>query len=268
MGRDLERRFRGKRLKSTSWGHVADWYHEMLETQPGTYQKEVILPNLLRLLAIKEGETILDLACGQGFFAREFWKQGARVIGVDISKELIALARENSPKGIEFRVGPADDLGFLKDGSVDKITVVLALQNIENVHDVFTECSRVLVPRGRLFVVINHPAFRIPKASSWGWEGHRVQYRRIDRYLTESKVKIQMHPGDDPDEYTLSYHRPLQFYFKHLSKNGLYVGRVEEWISNRVSQPGPRAAAENLARREIPLFLFMEAVNFGPDGRT
>jgi len=58
--------------KDTSWGKVADWYDELLEEKTGTYQTEVILPNILRLLDLKKGETILDLACGQGFFSREF----------------------------------------------------------------------------------------------------------------------------------------------------------------------------------------------------
>ena len=48
-------------------------------------------------------------------------------------------------------------------------------------------------------------------------------------------------------------------YFKNLNKAGLAVSLLEEWNSNKVSDSGPRAKAENLARKEIPLFLFMEA---------
>lgn len=77
----------------TSWGNVAEWYDELVEGE-GTYQKDVILPNILRLLDSKKDETILDLGCGQGFFAREFTKKGARVIGVDVAPELIALAKK------------------------------------------------------------------------------------------------------------------------------------------------------------------------------
>lgn len=248
--------------RTTSWGEHAAWYEKLLDTE-GTYQKDVILPNLLRLMEIKPGETVLDLACGPGFFSREFHARGAKVTGVDLSKELIALAKKRSPVGIRFRVAPAHDLPFIEDATVDKAAIILAIQNIENVSAVFKECGRVLKPCGRLFVVMNHPAFRIPGESSWGHDKEmRGMYRRIDRYMSESKVKIFMHPGDDPGEYTLSFHRPLQYYFKSLDKNGFRVGRLEEWISNRASQPGPRAAAENRARKEIPLFLFLEAVRY------
>ena len=66
--------------KKTSWGKVAEWYSDILEKEEGTYQKDLILPNLLRLTDIKKNETVLDLACGQGFFSREFIKLGAKVV--------------------------------------------------------------------------------------------------------------------------------------------------------------------------------------------
>lgn len=250
--------------KKTSWGHVAPWYHELIERDEDTYQKKVILPNLLRLANLKKGETVLDLACGQGFFSREFFKAGAQVIGADISKELIALARKNSPKNIRFEVTSADNSSFLPGNSVDTIATVLAIQNIENVDGVFAECDRVLKPKGKLFIVMNHPAFRIPKESSWGWdEKAKVQYRRVDRYLSEMTAKIEMRPGADKSVQTISFHRPLQYYFKKLSKAGFAVTRLEEWNSHKKSERGPRAIAEDRARKEIPLFLCLEARKLG-----
>ena len=259
--------------KSTSWGGVASWYDEMLKDKD-SYQNKVILPNLLRILfgvdsrlhgndgrhVLQKDQTVLDLACGQGFFARAFTDAGAKVIGADISPELIALAKQHVPQA-EFHVTPADKLPFLKNASVDAITIILSIQNMDNVHGVFKECTRVLKPSGRLLLVLNHPAFRIPKQSSWGFdEKEKIMYRRLDEYLSESKVKIQMHPGQNPSEQTLSFHRPLQFYFKSLGKKGLAVTRLEEWNSPKHSEPGPRAKPENRARQEFPLFLFLEAI--------
>lgn len=251
----------------TSWGDVADWYNELLEQDPDSYQRKVILPNLLRLLKLQRGETVLDLGCGQGFFAREFWKAGANVIGVDISPELIALAQKNLPHDaqrsdhwLRFSVAPANQLPFIKDDSIDKVTLVMAIQNIEDIDGVFRECHRVLKPAGKMYLVLNHPTFRIPQGSSWGYdESAKVQYRRVDRYLSEARVKIQMHPGDNPYQHTITFHRPLQLYFKMLHRNRFCVSRLEEWISHRRSQVGPRAAAEDRARKEIPLFLAIEA---------
>ncbi len=243
----------------TSWGGVAEWYSEYLETTEDSYQKQVILPNLLRILDIKKGDRILDLACGQGFFARALSAAGAQVAGADISKALVEEAQKLSSKEIPFYVAPAHALAFAKDASFDAATIVLAIQNIENIGEVFAEARRVLVPQGRLVLVMMHPAFRIPKKTSWGWDDAGVQYRRVDGYLSASKSELLVHPGRKTSEITISYHRSLQDFSKALAKAGFTITKLEEWISHKKSQKGPRQKAEDTARREIPLFLMLEA---------
>lgn len=245
--------------QETSWGKVADWYDSYLETNKDSYQEKVIAPNLLRILNIKKGMHIVDLACGQGFFARKFKDAGANVVGVDISNELIGQAKKHS-KGIEYFVSPAHKLSFIKNVSRDAVVIVLAIQNIKELNEVLNEVYRILKPSGRLIMILNHPTFRIPKRSGWGYdEKEKVQYRRIDGYLSESKNSIVMHPGQKESEETISYHRPLQDFFKAFSKCNFAVTRLEEWISHKKSEGGPRQSAEDLARKEIPLFMMIEA---------
>lgn len=246
--------------KSTSWDNVAGWYDEHLEKNEDTYQRLVLLPNLLRALDIKKGERILDLASGQGFFAREFFKAGAAVTGADISEELIRLARKHSPKHISFFAATAHRLSFARNSEFDAVVMVLALQNIENISEVFCEVARVLAPGGRFVIVLNHPAYRIPRYSSWGWDAVKGgQYRRIDRYLSQEKIPITMHPGQKNSAETISYHRSLQDIAKPLLNNGFFISRLEEWVSHKKSGAGPRQKAEDLARREFPLFLMLAA---------
>lgn len=245
--------------KNTSWGKVASWYDKLLEKDNDSFQQNVILPNLIRLLTLEKSNVVLDLACGQGFFSRIFAQKAGRVVASDISSELIQLAKKHIPSSIEYHVSSADNISFCKDKSVDKIVIILALQNIKNVDGVLKECARVLKETGSLYVVLNHPAFRVPKASSWAWdETAKVQYRRMDAYLSEFQIEIDMHPGEKKSEKTVSFHRSLQWYFKMLSKHGFAVAKCEEWISHREPTRGPRFAAEDKARKEFPLFLFLE----------
>lgn len=246
--------------KNTSWGGVADWYKEVV-SDAKSYQKQLILPNMLRLMDPKQNDQILDLACGEGWFSEVLAKAGALVTGVDISKELISIALDKNIKGANFKIASADNLNFIKDKSFDKAVCILSLQNIENIKDVISEAYRVLKTGGHFYIVLNHPCFRIPKESGWGFDDEqKIQYRRIDRYLSELKIPIQMHPGDRPKDYTVSFHRPLQSYFKFLNKAGFLSGRFEEWNSTRKSEPGPRASIEDRARKEIPIFALIEAV--------
>jgi ubiquinone/menaquinone biosynthesis C-methylase UbiE len=242
-----------------SWGGVANWYDTHLE-DGDTYHTQVILPNLLRVLALKKSERVLDLACGQGFFARSFSDAGAKVTGADIAPELISIAVEETPTGIEYFVASADKLTFADDATYDTVVCVLAIQNIKDMRAVFAEANRVLKPDGRFVLVVNHPAFRIPKSTSWGWDPEaKVQYRRVDKYLSPSSVSIDMHPGTKNSEKTISFHRSLQDFFKTFSGTNFSVTKLEEWISHRTSEKGPRQKSEDIARREIPLFMLLEA---------
>lgn len=246
--------------KSTSWGNVSDWYSDYLESTQDSYQRQVILPNLLRILEVKKGMQVLDIAAGQGFFSRAINEAGASVVGADISKELIAKAKELSPKEISFHVAPAGGLLFAANASFDAALIILAIQNIEDIGGAFAEAARVLKPKGRLLLVMMHPAFRIPQKTSWGWdEEAQVQYRRVDGYLSSNKSELLVHPGQKSGEVTTSYHRSLQDFSKALIKNGFMVSKLEEWISHKKSGEGPRQKGEDTARREIPLFLMLEA---------
>lgn len=244
----------------TSWGVVAQWYNKLLGKED-TFQSSVILPNLMRLLPVQKGEKVLDMACGQGFFSYALAACGAEVTGTDISPELVALAKKNAPPNIaaQFAVAPADKQAPITSGTMDRVLCVLAIQNIENVAGAFAEAHRALRPGGTLHLVLNHPSFRVPKGSSWEWDDRNRQYRRIDKYLSEAQVKIKMKPGDDPSIVTVSFHHPLQFFVKTLHAAGFDVVDMEEWASHRNSDSGPRAAEENRARNEIPMFMYVAA---------
>ncbi|HAE36730.1 MAG: hypothetical protein UR85_C0006G0040 [Candidatus Nomurabacteria bacterium GW2011_GWF2_35_66] len=248
-----------KNKKDTSWNSVSSWYDELLKGDD-SYQAKVILPNLLRFLDLKKGETVFDLACGQGYFANVFAHNGADVTASDLSKNLIETAKKNSKEKVVFYISPAHKAQFLKDSSVDTIVIVLATQNIENINEVFVECKRVLKKSGRMVLVLNHPAFRIPQGSDWVFESG-VQSRIISQYLSPSKIFIDMTPGEkNPKKKikTISFHRSLQDYMKVFSKSGLVITRLEEWISHKQSGSGPRQIAEDKARKEIPMFMCIE----------
>jgi len=117
-----------------------------------------------------------------------------------------------------------------------------------------------LKKNGRIILVINHPTFRVPQASDWYFE-NGVQSRIVSKYLSESKLSIDMTPGEkNPKKKisTISFHRSLQYYVKLFSKNGFVITRLEEWISHKQSGLGPRQNAEDKARKEIPMFMCIE----------
>lgn len=245
----------------TSWGNVAGWYDTVVNDKD-SYQVNVILPNILRILAPEKGKRFLDLACGQGFFTHALAAKGAHITGVDISPELIDIARKYAGHNEEFYISPSDDLSKFKTKSFHAVLCVLAIQNIERMTLTFKEVSRVVEDKGKFILVLNHPTFRIPGKTSWDFDQKKnVQYRRVDEYLSESRAAIDMNPGStEKKETTYSFHRSLQTYSKTLANAGFAISRIEEWVSHKESEKGPRKIAEDRSRNEIPLFMCIECV--------
>src|SRR4051812_21125106 len=86
----------------TDWGDVAGWYDQLVGESGSEYQREVVLPGVLRLLALAPGDSAVDIACGQGVLCRILNERGVQVTGVDAAKELIHAARERGPESISY----------------------------------------------------------------------------------------------------------------------------------------------------------------------
>lgn len=114
--------------------------------------------NPVALASIKEDEIVLDLGSGAGFdcflAANKVGKNG-KVIGVDMTPEMLDKARENARKGnyrnVEFRLGEIENLP-VADNSIDIIISNCVINLSPNKKRVFEEAFRVLKPSGRLMV--------------------------------------------------------------------------------------------------------------------
>ncbi len=267
----MSKAYSPKSAPDTSWGGVADWYNKHLEYGEDTYHSKVIFPNVERILGDVTSVKVLDMACGQGIFSEKLRDLGAFVTGVDLGKELIKIAEEKSKtikeKGthkVVYHVASTEDLFMLKDNSFDVVVCILALQNIENLQKTISEASRILTSAGKFVFILNHPSFRNPRKTMWGFnEVDDTQYRRVDEYMSESHIKVDMTPGSVKDKkFTVSFHRPLQVYMKALSKSGFAITRLEEWVSHKESERGPKKRAEDKARKEIPMFMCIEGKKY------
>jgi ubiquinone/menaquinone biosynthesis C-methylase UbiE len=131
---------------------------EELEAVPEGSNLGLGCGNPVALSSLREGETVLDLGSGAGFdcflAAKKVGKNG-KVIGVDMTPEMIEKARKNAKKGnyrnVEFRLGEIENLPAA-DNSVDVVISNCVINLAPDKKRVFMEACRVLKPGGRVLI--------------------------------------------------------------------------------------------------------------------
>jgi SAM-dependent methyltransferase len=116
----------------------------------------------LKLLGTVESARILDLGCGTGRNAVVLAQQGAKVIAVDESADLLAAARERAEAAdvrVELHQAGLAELAFLRSDSIDAAISVMALASADDLARVLRQAHRVLKPEAAFVCSVPHPAF-------------------------------------------------------------------------------------------------------------
>jgi len=144
----------GASTMSTKVGYT----HEELGALPDNADLSLGCGNPLGLDIVKEGDTVLDLGSGGGidcFIASKKVGPSGKVIGVDMTPQMLELARANAAKGgytnVEFREGHIESLP-VEDGTVDVIISNCVINLSEDKGKVFRDMLRALKPGGKFVV--------------------------------------------------------------------------------------------------------------------
>jgi len=187
----------------------------------GFGHREIEQPYMFELVPENlQNRKLLDLGCGPGIHAKEYVKRGAEVVGIDLSEEMVQLAKEYSSEA-NFEIADAYHLPF-KDSSFDIVTSSLLLDHVYDLAIVIGEVSRVLKYDGLFISSVPHPVINL-------FEG-------IER-LTVNKSYFDKNPryfgiaGNPPD--IIAHPHQLMDYFQAPVREGFVLVDFVENKPNR-----------------------------------
>jgi len=238
--------------KTSNWDKVAENYDSLVGDSGDFNHKTYINPVVLEILGNVKNKNILDLACGQGYFSKILADKGARVAGVDISENLISIAKEKfeSPN-IQFLVRDGSNLEGIKDNQFEAVVCNMSFHDIKNVAETIDEIARVIQISGKLIFSIPHPWTHMGKSV----KENRNYYLRLEKYKSELEIPNKLYGK----EGIVSFHRSLEFYVNKLTQHKFEITNFVEICKEH--SKGERITDKDYLefKREFPSFLVVGA---------
>jgi ubiquinone/menaquinone biosynthesis C-methylase UbiE len=218
------------------WNRNARWWDDRIG-DGNDFQVLLIEPATEHLLGVRGGDTILDVACGAGRFARRMADLGARVVAFDTSSEFIERARERtSTNAIEYHVLDAASIEALLsvgEQRFNKAVCTMAIMDMPEVRPLFAALPRMLTPGGSFVFSVTHPCFHSAAIRRFAEiyeepSGRHVAISgvKVSSYLTPFARKTQGIIGQpEPQWY---FHRPISMLFQVGFDAGFVVDGIEE----------------------------------------
>jgi SAM-dependent methyltransferase len=217
----------------------------------GSFNARYERPATISLLGDVAGRRVLDAGCGPGALTEWLVEHGAAVTAVDVSPEMVRLARERV--GARARMQVADLAGPLplETGSMDVVVASLAMHYIADWDLPLGEFHRVLAADGALVFSTHHPAM--------DWQEHSPE-----DYFAVKQVTERWSLGTDGGFDVTFWRRPLTAITESIYRAGFLIERLVE------PPPAPELAdvdADDYRQlRTAPVFLFFRLVKRRPSG--
>ena len=202
------------------------------------FQNRLIAPACERLLALQAGETVLEIGCGNGVFARRMAPAGVHIIATDFSAQLLELARARTTEyseNIEYRLVDAtseEQILALGPQRFDAAVCNQAIMDMTEIDPLMRGIRQVVKPGGRFVFSLCHPCFNHSGISLSAEEtvinGEITTHYtvKVASYLSYSPQKGVAIAGQPVAQYY--FDRPLHVLFNACFRAGLVLDGLEE----------------------------------------
>ena len=200
------------------WERKAGFWDDYVGPEGNQWHRELIAPAQIELLGLQAGERVLELACGNGQFAREMASHGAEVVATDFSEAFLERARGHTGADVSVAYQRLDitqeaELRAMGAEPFDAVVCTMALMDVADIGPLAGALPGLLKPGGRFVFSVMHPFFNTGDETmitevSDGPEGLRREHGlKLRRYLD---IPAQRGTGIEGEPETHYYfHRPL-----------------------------------------------------------
>ena len=217
-----------------AWDALAPYWDEQVEAGD-TWQRHLIQPCVERLRELKPGERVLEIACGNGEFARRMAELGGSILATDFSDPMPERARARGGD-VEYRSADATDeealLGLGDRGSFDAVVSNMAIMDMSSIEPMASAVARLLRPGGRFVLSTLHPAFNsgeaVPTTELVYRDGdvRKVYSVKVSSYAKPSTAKGVALPGQPVEQWY--FHRSISDIFRAFFDHGFALDAFEE----------------------------------------
>lgn len=216
------------------WNAKAGYWDEQM-ADGNQFQRELIGPASERLLQLKPGERVLDIACGNGVFTRRLAQLGAEVTGADFSRVFLERAKARQTpwdERITYREVDATDeaaLLTLGEGAFNAIVCNMAIMDMAELGPLVRAARHLLAPGGRFVFSVQHPPFNSNGVSLIGERDAADSSTfavKVSAYLTIPPGLAAGMPGEPTPHWY--FHRPLHELFGEFFAAGWVIDGLEE----------------------------------------
>ena len=228
----------------STWDELAAFWDERMEAGR-TWQRHLIQPAVERLLRLQPGERVLEIACGNGGFARRMSELGGQVLAVDFSDAMLERARAHGGE-IDYRHADATDesaiLALGEPGSFDAVVSNMAIMDMESIEPMVAASARLLTPAGRFVFSTLHPAFNsgnVRPTVEFDIEGRikEVYSVKVSSYSRSSVGRGVAIPSQPVEQWY--FHRPLWMILEPFFDHGFALDGLEEpLVGTEHGKPG------------------------------
>jgi SAM-dependent methyltransferase len=221
---------------TTIWNRLAPFWDQQIG-EGNDFQLQLINPTTLKLLALQNGDRVLELACGNGNFSRVLGRLGVKVLATDVSPVFIDCARQRTSADdgqIEYKTldaRHAEAFTSLPTG-FDAVVCNMALMDLPSIDGLMRGVASVLKPHAPFVFSVAHPCFSScdPKFTAEllneAGRPRQVFGVQIHRYAA-SFVHASKGLTNQPEPHPI-YHRSLSTLLADAFNAGFVVDAMEE----------------------------------------